>query len=377
MNYDPYFSDSYFEAREKFRSACFDADLSLTCFINPIAKGPAGEWLSMDMAWIGPRDAEAVLLNLSGTHGNEGFAGSAAQTAWIESGAYADLPDNVAICMVHAVNPFGFATYSRYTENNVDLNRNWIDFDQPLPENEKYVDYYSLITPEKLTTRIEEDIWVEIQRHMDQKGRWEVEDTLSRGQYTHPDGSSFGGSGPEWSRQTLSDILQTHLRQAKNIALIDWHTGTPGVGEIIFLCYAPQVDPMYARTASFWGKANIDPGKVQKQWGNKRPGRSGLMYFGLREIVEAQGAELAGGVVEIGTREKGDRMGPARASLYDRYLRYEEEPTAEEKERMIAEIMKCYYRPDSNAWKKAAIEKTSVIYDKTLKGLSKWLNESS
>ena len=46
-----------------------------------------------------------------------------------------------------------------------------------------------------------------------------------------------------------------------------------------------------------------------------------------------------------------------------------------EKERMIVEIMKCYYRPELDEWKSATIEKTAKIYKKTLKGLSDWLND--
>ena len=40
--------------------------------------------------------------------------------------------------LIHAINPHGFAWLRRVTEDNVDLNRNWIDFDQPAPANPAY-----------------------------------------------------------------------------------------------------------------------------------------------------------------------------------------------------------------------------------------------
>ncbi|MEJ0064575.1 MAG: DUF2817 domain-containing protein [Caulobacteraceae bacterium] len=40
--------------------------------------------------------------------------------------------------MIHAINPYGFAWLRRVTEENIDLNRNWIDFSQPPPANPGY-----------------------------------------------------------------------------------------------------------------------------------------------------------------------------------------------------------------------------------------------
>ena len=65
---------------------------------------------------------------VSGTHGVEGFCGSGAQIDWLRRGEAASLPVDVAALMVHAVNPYGFAWLRRVTEENIDLNRNWIDF---------------------------------------------------------------------------------------------------------------------------------------------------------------------------------------------------------------------------------------------------------
>ena len=56
------FSDTYTTARDRFGEAALAAGGDVQQFVNPNATGPAGETLSLDAAWFGPRDASAVLL---------------------------------------------------------------------------------------------------------------------------------------------------------------------------------------------------------------------------------------------------------------------------------------------------------------------------
>jgi Protein of unknown function (DUF2817) len=99
---------------------------------------PNGAALSMDIAWFGDRSASKVFVAFSGVHGVEGFFGSGVQIEWIHRSENRRLPRDTAALLVHAVNPYGFAWLRRTNEDNVDLNRNWIDFDRPLPTNERY-----------------------------------------------------------------------------------------------------------------------------------------------------------------------------------------------------------------------------------------------
>src|SRR5581483_10193540 len=133
MNSADSFSATYAEAREKFRAAAVEAGGTLEAVSNP-NRGPGGETLATDVAWFGPKTAEKVLVTISGTHGAEGFCGSGAQVDWLRRGEASRLPAGVAVAAVHAINPYGFAWLRRVTEENVDLNRNWVDFDRPLPE---------------------------------------------------------------------------------------------------------------------------------------------------------------------------------------------------------------------------------------------------
>lgn len=370
-----FFPDSYAQARAAFRTTCADAGVRTVAYEHPTEVGIEGETLAMDMAWFGPQDASNVLFCLSGTHGPEGFAGSVAQAAWVLRRGYDKLPEGVAVCLVHGVNPYGFSHTTRYTENNVDMNRNWIDFSKPLPVNEAYPHFFETLTPTKLTKQDEDAIFDWLQKQAEERGLADIEDALTKGQYSHPRGGSFGGQAPEWSRTTLETIAQTHLSKAKRVMLLDWHTGTPGIGQLIYLCYCPSDHPMFARTATVWGHENIDPRKVDEQWGNKRPGRMGLMYWGLSEVFENLGANLAGGIIEIGTRKTNDIASAPRSELYDNYLRFVGDRSSHEGLRMRKAILESYYRPDLEHWRTAIIEKSWDLYGRTLTGLADWRQE--
>ena len=74
------------------------------------SSGPAGEALSIDTALYGNRSPGNVVIVSSGLHGIEGFFGSAVQLAFLEQQApRLALSPDVAIILVHALNPFGFS----------------------------------------------------------------------------------------------------------------------------------------------------------------------------------------------------------------------------------------------------------------------------
>ncbi|HJS37089.1 MAG TPA: DUF2817 domain-containing protein, partial [Burkholderiales bacterium] len=141
------FSASYAEARGKFVDAARAAGATVYEFRHPTHKGPLGEPLCLDVAVAGPENAERVLVAGSGTHGIEGFSGSAAQTAWLLGGGAQRLPKRTAMVFFHAHNPWGFAHRARGTEENVDLNRNFLDHAQPYPPNPGYAEVHPIVTP--------------------------------------------------------------------------------------------------------------------------------------------------------------------------------------------------------------------------------------
>ena len=229
-----HFSESYAEARTRFVDAVARTGAPLETFENPVGLGPGGERLTTDVALFGPADATKLLILVSGTHGVEGFAGSGAQITMIESLRFAALPARTAVLVVHAINPYGFAWLRRVNEDNVDLNRNAIDFDDRPASLDDFVTLAPHLVPRT---------WAElapaeavIRTFVETHGFRRFQEVVTGGQYTHPDGLFYGGREPAWSTRTFRDIVTRYGRGKQRIALIDFHTGLGplGYGEPIY-----------------------------------------------------------------------------------------------------------------------------------------------
>ena len=226
------FSTDYGQARERFVAAAQAAGATLTRFDNP-TPGMHGEPLSTDVAYIGAADAPCVFVAISGTHGVEGFCGSGFQIAWLRG--QRAVPANVAVLLVHAINPFGFSWLRRVTEEGVDLNRNFVDHSQPYPANPGYDELADAIVPlaldEATIAAAEQKLLAYRRRHGDAA----FYTAVSGGQYRHATGMFFGGSGPTWSNRTTHAIIERFLKGRRAVAVIDFHTGLGpfGYGELI------------------------------------------------------------------------------------------------------------------------------------------------
>ncbi len=202
MGASQYFSASYAEARQKFRDAATAAGARLLAESNDRAKGPAGEALTTDLAWLGPADAKRVLVTVSATHGAEGFCGAGVQTGTFSSGVARELPPGAALLAVHAINPYGFAWIRRVTEDNVDLNRNFIAFGPSLPRNDDYDLLADAICPAEWTPAALAAAKARLDAFGERHGAAALQRAITGGQYRHADGVFYGGVAPVWSHRT-------------------------------------------------------------------------------------------------------------------------------------------------------------------------------
>src|SRR5260221_6167736 len=136
MKTSEYFSADYAEARRKFREAAQGAGARVESRVNDASRGPAGEALATDVAWLGPKDAARVLVTISGTHGAEGFAGAGIQTGSFLTGFARELPQATALLAIHAINPYGFAWMRRVTQGDVVLHPKFLDPRPALPDKD-------------------------------------------------------------------------------------------------------------------------------------------------------------------------------------------------------------------------------------------------
>jgi len=254
-----HFSANYADARAKFLTAARHVGADLDAHVHPL-RGPAGEELATDVAWLGREDAESVLVMSSATHGVEGFCGSAGQVAWLKDGGAARRPKQIAVLLVHAVNPHGFAWLRRVNEDNVDLNRNWIDFTQPLPVNAGYDRLRDAINPRDWNAETLARTEGELQAYAAEHGKRGLQAAVTGGQWNDPEGIFYGGQSPTWSRRTLSAILTKRLERARRVAILDFHTGLGPYGCCERILPATPGDSSIARAAAWFGVGNVHPG---------------------------------------------------------------------------------------------------------------------
>jgi predicted deacylase len=232
------FASSYREARKKFHAAALARSAMVDSFLHPSVRGPAGEDLAMDVATLGNEAAERVLMIVSGTHGVEGYAGSGCQVHLLLSDLCMALAQSLRVVLVHAVNPYGFAYDRRTNEDNIDLNRNFIDFATPPPPDPDYGEHCARFLPNGGTLANYEQAVARLDSEARVRGGYQfLKKALQPGQYTDPEGLYYGGAAASWSNTTFMRTCRRYLSDARRGAVLDLHTGLGphGVGELIFM----------------------------------------------------------------------------------------------------------------------------------------------
>lgn len=224
LNLDVY-SDTYSVARRRFREAAAAADATVDSYAHP-ERGPDGAVLATDVAVLGARSAPNRLVLSCGTHGVEGLPGSAALLDWLAHGGGDVVPQSTAVVLVHAINPFGMAWRQRQTNENVDLNRNFVDFATRChPSSAVYEEVHGLLVDAKPDT----PAWTQANEALaalkDRHGPAVVDAAILGGQHAHPDGLFYAGDSATWSHRTLLRVLHEHCRGAARVGMVDFHTG--------------------------------------------------------------------------------------------------------------------------------------------------------
>lgn len=223
------FALTYANARRKFQLAADLAGVAVRSYRHPMA-GPNGEEMATDVALLGDPKAGSVLVATSGVHGPELFCGSGAQVDALldlDIGRFGD----VALLLVHSVNPYGAAWLRRTNEDNIDINRNFADFSKPLPVNPGYEELADFFVPADAGEASLKAADERIRAYGAKHGPAALALATSGGQYSHPFGMFYGGKGPSWSRRTMESIVADYgLKTRKLVAAVDFHTGAGPFG---------------------------------------------------------------------------------------------------------------------------------------------------
>ena len=358
MSAASHFSRTYREARDRFLEAARAAGARINHREHPLT-GPGGEVLATDVARIGPEDARYILGIGSGTHGVEGYCGSGIQTALLSEGFGRDLPPDTAVIFIHAINPYGFAWNRRVNEDNVDLNRNFLDHTKPHPENPGYEELVDAINPRDLSPAAMAESREKMKAYADRHGHPAMQHALSAGQYTHADGVQYGGREPVWSNRTLRAIIRAEIGTAQRVIFVDIHTGlgARGAGEMI--CTDPETADSFKRMKAWWGaivRSTVGGGSISSDV----PGSIPVCF-----AEELTGCEVTSGGLEFGTVPIREVTVALQADNWLHQNGGHKNPKAEE----IAKAIRDAFYIDADDWKEKVTAQTREVCAAALRAL--------
>jgi hypothetical protein len=291
---------------------------------------------------------------IAGTHGIEGFAGSGIMATLLDEGLPDRLPDNIKLVMVHALNPYGFAWGRRVNEDNIDLNRNFVDHEADTPGNPYYADLADLVTPAQWTDatakHLADGFRVFTEQH--DVGAAAI---FSMGQYSHPDGFFYGGNAPAWSNERLMEIAAKHLTCAEHVYNIDIHTGLGPFAEAEYIVECSPDSRRYRISQAIWG----DRLRSTTTGASRSANVSGSAMSGLATML---GDRLAGIGLEFGTRAWRDVM---NALIADRWLHYHGDRQSELGQEIMASMRDAFY-PDSEPWRTTIAATARLVVQQAL-----------
>jgi len=340
-----HFAASYAAARRKFRAAAAAAGAQLESHVNPGAQGPEGEDLATDLAWLGPTDAAAVLVTVSATHGVEGHCGSGVQIATFAGTARQDLPPDTALLALHAINPYGFAWSRRVTEDNVDLNRNFVAHEAPLPRNDGYTLLADAICPAEWTAAAQQTTRERLAVYAREHGAAALQQAITGGQYTHADGVFYGGAAATWSRRLALATARRHLSRARRVAVIDYHTGLGPYGHGEKIVIHRSEAPGFARGRDWYGAV------TSTSLGTSTSADVvGDMLSALEQALPQ--LELTGMALEFGVRPFAETLDAIRA---DNWLHHHGSVESAQGRNIKAQIRATFYG-DAEDWKDMVLD---------------------
>ncbi len=331
------FAADYFSARDRFRRLAGERIESLPISV----RGPGGEPLTIDIAWIGATEAQRILLVTSGLHGIEGFAGSAMQCALLSDPPA--MAPNCALVLVHALNPWGFAHIRRVNENNVDLNRNFLAAGEhrtgmpPL-----YATLDPLLNP--CSPPSADAFLLRMAAYILRYGFGACRQAIAEGQYEIAHGLFYGGQQLEEGPARVVDWLRRSMPHASRVLVLDLHTGLGRFGVQTLLA---EPDMPAGRAAQL---GHVLTARVQGGAGVANPGgfaARGALASAVRECLSHANPEFF--TVEHGTYSGLKLVHALREE--NRWHHYGDGSLRHESKQRLAEM----FAPASERWRSTVV----------------------
>ncbi|HEY8191022.1 MAG TPA: DUF2817 domain-containing protein [Alphaproteobacteria bacterium] len=344
-----YFSADYRQARDRFNAVARAEYYEPSRYFLNLPARDGGE-IFVDVARYGQPDASRVLITTSGTHGVEGFAGSAIQLYCLENRIFDPIPRDMAIVHVHALNPYGFSFLRRTNEHNVDINRNCLEWrHEPPPRDPEFTaKIQPLVHPPEWQWPIPD--LVEFRKTHDKAT---CTAAIAGGQYSYNQGLFYGGRGVAWSTLVWISIIEEHLRRATDIAHIDFHTGLGSYGHGELIVPAQPGETMLRLARIWWGHEAKSPFDGTSAAGPI----TGFMNAAIGMVRPA--ARTVSAALEFGTYAP-DKV--LEALAFDNYV--SARPRTRQSLRQYWEakdMMKETFCPSDPAWKEQVVSRSADV----------------
>jgi hypothetical protein len=348
-----FFQPSYAVSRERFLAAAHALAHRHDVLIDSRAldvRGPDGGTLALDFAIFGARRPTHVLVLSSGTHGVEGYTGSAVQHHVLtEVLPRLRLADGTAIVLQHANNPYGFAWGRRVNESNVDFNRNFLQHFDPTLCDADYERLHDVLNPPDLDPAAEAQRWASVEAFVAEHGVRRWQQAAMGGQYRYPKGMQYGGARQEQGTRHLLALVGEHLAQARTVLWLDFHTGLGAFGDCELVTGAMPDSACYRLSTEVW------PGWIKSATSGESVSTplNGLLDRGIEPALPA-GCRFAFGFPEYGTYEP---MRMTRAIRADNWLYAHGNPTdlGDPLTRSIRDEILEVFRPASPDWRRRIV----------------------
>ena len=341
-------------------SAAKEARLQVGSFEHPEDRAPDGSPLFADCAWVGPEGAPNVVVTVSGTHGVEGFYGSGCQTGWLRERRYKQLPNDVAVLHIHAINPYGFAWLHRVTEGNVDLNRNFVDHAH-LPSNKAYADVHPQIVPDDWTDETPARIRTDIARYVERHGQKAFNQAVMGGQFSHPDGIFYGGVRPMWSNGIICRLAAERLSRVERITVLDFRTGLGPYGHAELICRHPPGSDALLRARRWYGDA-VTAAQAGESGSPPVDGNLRMAFGHL-----CPGAQVTAIGIEVGTVPLDQCL---MALCADNWLHAKGDPPGSFRDRVMRDMRQAFF-PDEPSWTEPVYARAMEIVEQAVAGLKR------
>lgn len=353
-DYYTYYPNDFYSSRLRFISEAERLGASLTTLPIETSSPLDSETLSIDIALLGDPSSKPTLLYISGTHGIEGFIGSAIQHAIVSQ--LTEPPKDYALALIHCLNPWGMAYLRRTNEHNIDLNRNCTPTDdERTGAPPGYENLRSILMPNSALSfpLFCLQTGAAVIRH----GFPTAKQAVTGGQYVDQHGLFYGGRTLQQELSLVRSWAATHLTDSSRVLVVDIHSGLGPFGQDTLIIDHYEGSQEARRIAAlFPGYSIHGPDPRRSLAYNTRGSLSGL----LPSILPHTTVDYV--VHEFGTFHA---FRVLHALVQENYYHFSSQsaPNLKIRHNIATPLLKEAFLPSSNPWRANALLKGLHIFN--------------